>query len=270
MKYLKLPSKYFLFTLAFGVLFSCSEMVQDDSVARLQYAEKIKDHDNNEYATLTIGEQTWMAENLQVTRFRNGDSIMQVTSNYEWFEAGEQQIPAWRYYRDDASTVEKYGILYNGYALRDPRGLAPEGWKIPGLDDWQILMDNIAGGEAEPWPRSTSFMENEDGEEIEVKLSIGWRDFAPVLMGRQSNPSAVGSEAVFKTQFAGQIDRYGNFYGADESAHWWVFPVDFPAFFKGKESFTEMGKIYVKNGRNHVIAAPGSAQKGFSVRFVKE
>ncbi|TVQ17260.1 MAG: hypothetical protein EA361_02610 [Bacteroidetes bacterium] len=271
MKNLKLSVKYFLFALAFGVvLFSCSEMLKNDGVARLQYADKIKDHDGNEYATLKMGEQTWMAENLQVTHFRNGDPILQVTSNYDWFEAGEQGVPAWRYYSDDASVSEKYGILYNGYAVSDPRGLAPDGWKMPGMDDWQMLMDYLAGGEAEPWPGSTSFMKNEDGEEVELRLNVGWRNLAPVLMGRQTDNPDVGSEAVFKAQFAGQIDQYGNFYGADETAFWWVFPIDFPVFFMGKELFTELGKIRVSKNRENVFASPGFAKKGYAIRLVKE
>jgi uncharacterized protein (TIGR02145 family) len=78
-----------------------------------------------------IGDQIWMAENLTVTKFRNGDPIPEARSIEEWVNAGENKEPAFCYVNNDPNTVNQYGVLYNWYAVVDRRGLAPEGWHIP-------------------------------------------------------------------------------------------------------------------------------------------
>ena len=53
------------------------------------------------YKTVKIGNQTWMAENLNVSTFRNGDPIPQAKTNKEWELAGKNKQPAWCYYDND-------------------------------------------------------------------------------------------------------------------------------------------------------------------------
>lgn len=83
------------------------------------------------FQQVTIGNQVWMSENLNVTRFRNGDDIPEVRSMEEWVQAGANGKPAFCKYNNDPLTVAQHGLLYNFFAVNDPRGLAPEGWKIP-------------------------------------------------------------------------------------------------------------------------------------------
>lgn len=94
---------------------------------------------------VTIGNQVWMSENLNVDKFRNGDPIPQAKTDEEWQEAGINQQPAWCYYDNDPANGEKYGKLYNWYAVNDPRGLAPKGWKIPSDEEWSRLTDFLGG-----------------------------------------------------------------------------------------------------------------------------
>jgi uncharacterized protein (TIGR02145 family) len=86
-----------------------------------------------------IGNQVWMKENLNVSRFRNGDPIPEAKTKDEWIQAGIERQAVWCYYDNDFKNGTKYGKLYNWYAVNDPRGLAPEGWDIPTDDDWEIL-----------------------------------------------------------------------------------------------------------------------------------
>jgi uncharacterized protein (TIGR02145 family) len=94
---------------------------------------------------ITIGTQNWAIANLDVAKFRNGDSIPEAKTNEEWVKAGEMGKPVWCYYNNDPVIGKKYGKLYNWYAINDPRGLAPSGWSIPGDEDW-VLLTNFLGG----------------------------------------------------------------------------------------------------------------------------
>jgi uncharacterized protein (TIGR02145 family) len=86
-----------------------------------------------------IGAQAWMANNLEITTFRNGDPIPQAASDEAWKIAGQNKQPAYCY------NGETYGKLYNWYAVNDPRGLAPEGWHIPTDAEWTQLSDYLGG-----------------------------------------------------------------------------------------------------------------------------
>ena len=70
---------------------------------------------------IKIGKQIWMKLNLDVEVFRNGDPIPHAKTDEEWVKAGEQKKPAWCYYKNAGIYGEKYGKLYNWYAVNDPR-----------------------------------------------------------------------------------------------------------------------------------------------------
>ena len=95
--------------------------------------------------TVTIGTQVWMTKNLDVSTFRNGDSIPQVNTNEDWVKAREKKQPAWCYYENDPANGAKYGKLYNWYAVNDPRGLAPKGYHIPTDAEWKKLAKSLGG-----------------------------------------------------------------------------------------------------------------------------
>lgn len=119
-----------------------------------QYGSFKDPRDGRVYKTVKIGEQEWLAQDLDVDRFRNGDPIPQAKSNEEWKRAGENKQPAWCYYDNDDynsrilgfSDGTKYGKLYNWYAVNDSRGLAPSDWYIPSNLDW-ISLENLLGGD---------------------------------------------------------------------------------------------------------------------------
>lgn len=108
-----------------------------------QQYESFKDpRDGRVYKTVKIGNQVWMAENLNTDRFRNGDIIPNEKTMVEWLEAGEHEQPSWCYWNNTSYNGAK---LYNWYAVNDPRGLAPEGWHIPTGDEWARLIDYLGG-----------------------------------------------------------------------------------------------------------------------------
>lgn len=91
---------------------------------------------------LTIGTQTWTGCNLDVTTFRNGDPIPEVTDPSAWIGL---TTPAWCYYDNTSVNGPTYGKLYNWYAVNDPRGLAPVGYHIPSDTEWTTLTTFLGG-----------------------------------------------------------------------------------------------------------------------------
>lgn len=108
--------------------------------------KKAQDIDGNLYNVIKFGNQMWMAENLSVSKFRNGELIPQAKTEKEWIDANDKKQAVWCYYQFNAANGKKYGKLYNWYAVNDERGLAPEGWRVPSLNDW-VDLDNTLGGQ---------------------------------------------------------------------------------------------------------------------------
>ncbi|NQU67470.1 MAG: peptidoglycan DD-metalloendopeptidase family protein [Candidatus Marinimicrobia bacterium] len=88
----------------------------------------VTDIDGNVYNTVVIGNQEWMAENLKVTHYRNGDEISTGFDNSEW---GSLPMGSYAVYDDNPANTDTYGNYYNWYAVDDDRNIAPEGWHIP-------------------------------------------------------------------------------------------------------------------------------------------
>ncbi len=116
--------------------------------------------DGKVYKTTKIGDQVWMAENLNAITFRNGDTIPEVRSSEEWEKAGKEGRPAWCYMSNDTAKSKKFGKLYNWWAVKDPRGLAPKGWHVPDDKEWTELWNVIS-------------VDKEPGKEL--KDTCGWR-----------------------------------------------------------------------------------------------
>jgi uncharacterized protein (TIGR02145 family) len=104
--------------------------------------QEVTDIDGNTYKTVTIGSQTWMAENLRVTRYRNGDAIPITTDSITWGTLSQGACCA---YRNNMLLVSEYGLLYNHHAITDTRGLAPKGWRLPTQEDWNLLIQELGG-----------------------------------------------------------------------------------------------------------------------------
>lgn len=102
-------------------------------------------NDISTYPTTEIQGQTWLARNLAVTTFSNGDTIFHAETDEEWVNAGDNNKPAWMYfdygyphYKSDYQVK-----FYNWHAVNDERGLAPEGWRVPTNDDWKELLKHF-------------------------------------------------------------------------------------------------------------------------------
>jgi uncharacterized protein (TIGR02145 family) len=121
---------------------------------------------------VVIGEQIWISSNLNVNKFRNGDPVPQAKTSDEWFRAQLNKQPVWCYYDNNPVNEEKYGKLYNWYAVNDPRGLAPEGWRIPSEKDWNQLKIYL-GGDVAPQSKEIQYKEGTFVEQVIIEKPGG-------------------------------------------------------------------------------------------------
>lgn len=103
----------------------------------------VTDIDGNVYQTVNIGTQCWMAENLKVTKYRNGVSIANTTVNSTWVSL---TTGAYCNYNNDINSGLTYGRLYNWHAVNDSRNIAPLGWHIPTDAEWCQLENAVETG----------------------------------------------------------------------------------------------------------------------------
>ncbi len=100
---------------------------------------QISDVDNNNYKTVEIGTQTWMAENLKTTKFRDGTSITLITNMAEFLVTTD---PAYCNFENDAAGSEPLGKLYNWYVIEE-ENVCPAGWHVATASDWDVLDEYV-------------------------------------------------------------------------------------------------------------------------------
>jgi uncharacterized protein (TIGR02145 family) len=103
---------------------------------------QVTDIDGNQYPTVIIGTQEWMAENLRSSRLHDGTLIPQITSNTAWFGADGMAM-CW-YNNDSAGHHWPYGRMYNGYAA-EMQNICPDGWQVPTTAEWDAMITFLGG-----------------------------------------------------------------------------------------------------------------------------
>lgn len=229
------------------VTFSCqkSKITPENQFnSAINYGE-LADVDGNTYKTLEIGTQTWMAENLQVTRFKNGAFILKATSAKEWADAYRQGKPAWCYYSFNEK-LSAYGKLYNWHTIVSQNGLAPDGWRIPSDTDWQVLVSNF---------------NHLEKPSLVCKSQTGW--LKNYVGNNQSGFSALGSGRLTSIGTSGST----SFEGFHAQCYWWTTTeaIDLSMFAWYLTSASESISNCCLTGTSGFNKA-----SGFYVRLVKE
>lgn len=200
--------------------------------------KQMTDKDGNTYKTVEIGQQEWMAENLKVSHFRNGDRIPEAKTDGKWEMSGEVGIPAWCYYENDAENGKTYGKLYNWYAVNDPRGLAPEGWHVPTDVEWTTLIDYLGG-------------ESVAGGKLKETDTAHWN----------SPNTEATNETSFTALPGGRRISNGSFSSVGDSGYWWSAAED------GTYSAWRRSMTY---GKSTVLRLDDIKRAGFSVRYLRD
>ena len=187
------------------------------------YAQsELKDIDGNSYKTVKIGRQNWQAQNLNVQRFKNGDSIRLVKSAAEWAEAAINKEPACCYYAFQSKYGKRYGKLYNWYAVNDKRELAPKSWHIPSLKEIGQL---------------SNFLGNEAG--IKLKSKKNWYfDKSNTTMKYLCIENQGKDLFGFNAKAGGYVDSTGNFQLLNNMGYWWTIDETVPDSLKLSLNFS--------------------------------
>ena len=199
----------------------------------------MEDLDGNVYATVKIGTQCWMRENLRVTRYQDGSPIFMANDLFSWSQRKEvNAIIAGAMSKGGKTINGKEEWFYNAYAANDFRGLCPTGWRVPSVADWQSMISllgglEVAGGKLKAidpsWEEPNVGADNESG-------------FSALPVG------GLSPDGVF--------DNFGKFAG------WWSKP----------SSLTEARLANISNGSTRIILTSyrnASLNTGGSVRCLR-
>ncbi|MDR9365766.1 MAG: fibrobacter succinogenes major paralogous domain-containing protein [Balneolaceae bacterium] len=106
--------------------------------------DTVLDYEGNEYKTVQIGDQCWMAENLKKINHDNGE-ITHRPNIDDW----DYTVPSsWAYYDNDSTNNKLHGKLYSWVAATQP-GLCPQGWHLPTDEEWKDLELSLGMSESE-------------------------------------------------------------------------------------------------------------------------
>jgi uncharacterized protein (TIGR02145 family) len=142
---------------------SCNKTDEEKSIE----TGTVTDRNGHVYATVKIGDNWWMAENLRVTVFRDSSDINWVESLEADSVWANQQGGACTYTNDTL-----YGLLYNFKAVSDERGIAPEGWHIATDEEWMELEKEI--GMSDDQANKLGWRGTKEAEKLAPLYSRGW------------------------------------------------------------------------------------------------
>ena len=198
-------------------------------------------------ATVTIGTQTWTTKNLDITTYRDGTPIPQVTNAGAW---SNLTTGAWCYYSHDSNNGTVYGKLYNWYAVMGihdaasltntslRKQLAPQGWHVPSDSEWTTLTTFLGG-------------EGSAGGKMKSTGTTQW--FSP-------NTNATNSSG-FSGIPAGYCLNNGGFERIGSNVHWWTTT---------ETTTTDAWSRDVNYNGDNVFRSYTTKTYGFSVRLLKD
>jgi uncharacterized protein (TIGR02145 family) len=167
----------------------------------------VTDIDGNLYQTVTIGGRIWLAGNLKVTHYRNGDPISNVTDNGVW---GNLTTGAYCAYGNDSTNIAPYGLLYNWYGVSDGRGLAPAGWHVATDTEWQQLELTLGMSQADVDAIASARGTTEGGKIKEAGTSH-WT----------TPNTGANNETGFAALPGGYREESGDYFGLGDAGNFW-------------------------------------------------
>lgn len=218
-------------------------MITSDSQAQTDFScgQALTDfRDGQSYKTVQIGQQCWMAENLNVGK--QVDNIAQT----------DNQIIEKSCYDNKAANCETYGGLYSWpEAMQYSReagtqGVCPEGWHLPTKEEWETLSQSLGVEEA--------------GQKLKADKTnaIAWDG------NNESGFTAIPSGVGYQTQFG----RQGQW-----AAYWSSTAFDNPQIDNEFAWFSQLDGYWYEQPPKYKILYIGNyfiTENAFSIRCVKD
>jgi uncharacterized protein (TIGR02145 family)/uncharacterized repeat protein (TIGR02543 family) len=180
----------------------------------------LMDVDGTVYNTITIGSQVWTVENIRTTMYRNREAINFVTVDEAWVDG---TYGKYCYYENTyvVDSIKMFGALYNWYAVTDPRNIAPVGWHVPTLNDWNILTNYLI---ANGYNWDETFSENKIAKSLAG--TKGWISKEGLEEGAVANNLSINNRSGFNAFAAGSRDAGillpGSFLSCGQLGYWWT------------------------------------------------
>ena len=208
----------------------------------------INDIDGNVYETVQIGGQLWMAENLTVTHYNNGDEIPNITNNSDW---GVLFTGAYCDYDNNPTNSGTYGRIYNWYTIDDDRGVCPDEWHIPSDDEFMELEMFLGMGESET--NSTGYRGTDEGSMLADNLNL-WNS------GILVNNNEFGTSG-FSSLPSGYRFVYYGFQNMGNNCSFWS---------SSEGTFSYAWYRLLDYNYSSVLRTTNSKHNGFSIRCIKD
>jgi uncharacterized protein (TIGR02145 family) len=226
----------------------------------------VTDIEGNGYHSITIGDQTWMKENLKVTKYNNGDPIgttipankdisAEINPKYQWAYSAD-------YGEDSKANASVYGRLYTWYAVSDSRNMCPTGWHVGTESEWEDMIDWLEANGYYHDGASYPDLFNKLG--ISLADTLHWKNSdIPGTIGNDDYPE-LRNKTGFSALPSGQRWLSGQFGKLGSSSIWWTATEQLAdQRFAGAAIMTYDGTYIIING--HLKDAGG-----YSVRCVKD
>lgn len=218
---------------------------KDTKTAPAHETGTVTDIENNIYQTVKIGNQWWMAENLKVKKFRNGNLIPQEQNSSDWLNT----TPAYCLYDNNAASP---GLLYNYFAIADTNNIAPAGWHIPTDDEWKTLEKALGMSPSEA--DQFSWRGTDEASKLKTESPQGWTTYGDVWSTNESGFTAL----------AGGCRLYNGTWsdpGLFATGFWWTSTP-----FDNEEAYYR----YLDYKNDNIFRSHVSQSYGMSIRCVKD
>ncbi len=230
----------------------------------------VTDIDGNEYQTVLIGNQVWMAENLRTTSYRDGTDIPGDLSDTDWANTEDGAYAVYPHglvegIDSEDEMIDIYGKLYNFMAIENDAGLCPDGWRVATADDYDELSQYVAywGGDKDDNPdKDESVAGNYLKSCRQINSPLGGDCDTEEHPRWEADSDHYGTDEFgFNGLPSGTRDENGSYTGIGESAYFWTSTELSFAMGRWRRLWHTGGWLY--SGFEY-------KEEGYSVRCIKE